>query len=58
MFSECEYFFKANLFQIMYKMTQHHVMPVDMTSASDANFSNGSCLYYLTNRQTNFFKKN
>lgn len=26
MFSECEYFFKANLSHQMYKMTQNHVL--------------------------------
>lgn len=38
MFSECEYFFKVNLYQLMYKVTHIHVMPVDMTSAIEANF--------------------
>lgn len=38
-FSEYEYFFKADLCYLMYKMTQDHVqMPVDIISANEDDF--------------------
>lgn len=54
-FSECEYFFKANLYNLIHKMTQNHTLPVDMTTATFQQFSSsGSCMYYLTDTVCTF----
>lgn len=54
-FSECEYFFKANLYNLIHKMTQNHTLPVDMTTATFQQFSSSSsCMYHLTDTVCTF----